>query len=211
MFMRQAHENLRRGGAFRRIRSLLRVHLPSYFLYVSIAFATDENSHQKTVVLKPEATAIHWTLSGNMHTVHGTFELKRAVMDLNLEDGSVDGLVEVNATSGQSGNTARDQRMQSILESDRYPIISFHPTKVIGRVMPFRDEVVTVEGIFRIHGADHPLQMQINIHPKGTAIILKTEFAVPYVDWGMEDPSILFFRVDRTVNIEVEATVRAGD
>ena len=49
------------------------------------------------------------------------------------------------------------------------------------------------------------------IHPKGNAIILKTEFAVPYVDWGMEDPSILFFRVDRTVNIEVEATVRAGD
>ena len=209
MFMRQAHVNLRRGNAFRHISSLLA--LPLYFLYVSIASATDASSHQRTLVLKPEATAIHWTLSGNMHTVHGTFELKRAVIDLNLEDGSVDGLVEVNATSGQSGNTARDQRMQSILESDRYPIISFHPTKVIGRVMPFRDEVVTVEGIFRIHGADHPLQMQINIHPKGNAIILKTEFAVPYVDWGMEDPSILFFRVDRTVNIEVEATVRAGD
>jgi polyisoprenoid-binding protein YceI len=209
MFMRQAHVNLRRGNAFRHIRSLLA--LPLYFLYVSIASATDASSHQRTLVLKPEATAIHWTLSGNMHTVHGTFEPKRAVIDLNLEDGSVDGLVEVNATSGQSGNTARDQRMQSILESDRYPIISFHPSKVIGRVMPFRDEVVTVEGIFRIHGADHPLQMQINIHPKGNAIILKTEFAVPYVDWGMEDPSILFFRVDRTVNIEVEATVRAGD
>ena len=192
MFMRQAHVNLRRGNALRHIRSLLG--LPLYFLYVSIASATDASSHQRTLVLKPEATAIHWTLSGNIHTVHGTFELKRAVIDLNLEDGSVDGLVEVNATSGQSGNTARDQRMQSILESDRYPIISFHPTKVIGRVVPFRDEVVTVEGIFRIHGADHPLQMQINIHPKRNAIILKTEFAVPYVDWGMEDPSILFFR-----------------
>jgi hypothetical protein len=77
--------------------------------------------------------------------------------------------------------------------------------------LPFRAEVVTVEGIFHIRGADHPLQMQINIHPEGNAIILKTEFAVPYVDWGMEDPSILFFRVDTTVNIEVEATVRAGD
>ena len=209
MYMRQAHVNPRRGDVFRHIRSLLA--LPLYFLYVSIASATDASSHQRTLVLKPQATAIHRTLSGNMHTVHGTFELKRAVIDLNLEDGSVDGLVEVNATSGQSGNAARDQRMQSILESNRYPIISFRPTKVIGRVMPFRDEVVTLEGIFRIHGADHPLQMQINIHPKGNAIILKTEFAVPYVDWGMEDPSILFFRVDRTVNIEVEATVRAGD
>ena len=209
MFVRQTHLNRRPGGAFRHIRSLLA--LLSYFLYVSIASGGDDNSHQKTLVLKPEATAIHWTLAGNMHTVHGTFELKRAVIDLSLQDGSVDGLVEVNASSGQSGNAARDQRMQSILESNRYPIISFHPAKVIGRVMPFRDEVVTVEGIFRIHGADHPLQMQINIHPKGSAIILQTEFAVPYVDWGMEDPSILFFRVDKTVNIEVEATVRAGE
>jgi polyisoprenoid-binding protein YceI len=127
--------------------------------------------------------------------------------DVHFDDGSADGLIEVDATSGESGNPARDGRMhKSILESDRYPIISFRPTHVIGKVMSSSDEVVTLEGVFRIHGAEHPLQLRINIRPEGNLITLETHFTVPYVDWGMKDPSILVLRVNKTVDIDVEAT-----
>jgi polyisoprenoid-binding protein YceI len=139
--------------------------------------------------------------------VHGTFKLKRGAIDVNLDEGSIDGLIEVDATSGESGDPARDGRMhKSILESDRYPIISFRPTHVIGKVMSSSNEVVTVEGVFRIHGSEHPLQLRINIRPEGNAISLKTHFTVPYVDWGMKDPSIFVLRVNKTVDIDVEAT-----
>jgi hypothetical protein len=63
-----------------------------------------------------------------------------------------------------------------------------------------------VEGVFRIHGSEHPLQLRINIRPEGNAISLKTHFTVPYVDWGMKDPSIFVLRVNKTVDIDVEAT-----
>jgi polyisoprenoid-binding protein YceI len=142
----------------------------------------------------------------------GTFKLKSGAVDVNLGDGSADGLIEVDATSGESGNPARDARMhKSILESDRYPIISFRPTHVIGEVSLSGDEVVTVEGAFRIHGAEHPLQLRIHIYPKGNAITLKTQFTVPYVDWGMKDPSIFVLRVNKTVDIEIEATASANE
>lgn len=111
----------------------------------------------------------------------------------------------IDVVSG--GDPARDGRMdKSILESDRYPIISFRPTRVIGEVVLSGDEVVTVEGAFRIHGAEHPLQLPIHIHPEGNAITLKSLFTVPYVDWGIKDPSIFVLRVDKTVDIEIEAT-----
>jgi hypothetical protein len=100
---------------------------------------------------------------------------------------------------------------KSVLESDRYPIISFRPTHVIGKVMSSSDEVVTVEGAFGILGAEHPLQLRIHIHPEGNAITLKTHFTVPYVDWGMKDPSIFVLRVDKTVDIDIEATARANE
>jgi polyisoprenoid-binding protein YceI len=176
-------------------------------LCLSIASATEKNPHKRTVVFQPETTSIRWTLSGPIHTVHGTFKLKRGAVDVNLDEGSVDGLIEVDATSGESGDPARDGRMhKSVLESDRYPIISFRPTHVIGKVMSSSNEVVTVEGVFRIHGSQHPLQLHINIRLEGNAITLKTHFTVPYVDWGMRDPSIFVLRVNKTVDIDVEAT-----
>jgi polyisoprenoid-binding protein YceI len=181
MFIREARGNLRRAAFHHRAAHLL-LNVTFSVLCLSIACATDKNSHKRTVVFQPETTSIRWTLSDPIHTVYGTFKLKRGAVDVNLDDGSADGLIEVDATSGESGNPARDGRMhKSILESDRYPIISFRPTHVIGKVMSSSDEVVTVEGVFRIHGAEHPLQLSINIHPEGNAITLKTHFTVPYV------------------------------
>src|SRR3984893_620201 len=211
MFTGEARGNVRRA-AFHDTAAHLCLYVVFSFLCLSVASATDRNSHTRTVVFQPETTSIRWTLSGPVHTVHGTFKLKRGAVDVNLDDGSADGLIEVDATSGESGNPARDGRMhKSVLESDRYPIISFHPTHVIGKVMSSSDEVVTVEGAFGIHGAEHPLQLRIHIHPEGNAITLKTHFAVPYVDWGMKDPSIFVLRVDKTVDIDIEATARANE
>ena len=210
-FMREASGNIR-WAAFQHTAAHLLLSVAFSFLSVSIAFATDNDSHKRTVVLQPETTSIRWTLSGSIHTVHGTFKLKRGGVHVNPDDGSADGLIEVDATSGESGDAARDGRMhKSILESDRYPIISFRPTRVIGKVVLSSDEVVTVEGVFRIHGADHPLQLRINIHPEGNRVTLKTDFTVPYVDWGMKDPSILFLRVNKTVDIDVETTASESE
>jgi polyisoprenoid-binding protein YceI len=207
----EARGNLRRA-AYHHAATHLLLHSAFSFLCLSIGFATDKNSHTRRVVFKPETTSIRWTLSSPIHTVHGTFKLKSGAVDVNLGDGSADGLIEVDATSGESGNPARDGRMdKSILESDRYPIISFRPTRVIGEVVLSGDEVVTVEGAFRIHGAEHPLQLPVHIHPEGNAITLKSHFTVPYVDWGMKDPSIFVLRVDKTVDIEIEATASANE
>ena len=209
--MRQARENMCRGALYRKTPHLV-FGLTFFLLCVSIASATDKNSHQRTLVLKPDTTSIRWTLSDTVHTVHGTFKLKRGAVDVNLDDGSADGLVEVDANSGESGNSARDERMRkSILESDRYPIISFRSTHVISKVPFSGDEMVAVEGVFRIHGTEHPLQLRIDLHSEGDTITLKTHFIVPYVNWGMKDPSILFLRVDKTVDIDVEATISAGE
>lgn len=161
-----------------------------------------------TVNLQPADTSIGWTLSDPLHTVHGTFKLKQGVINYNLDDDSADGLIEVDATSGESGNSARDRRMhKDVLESDRYALISFRPTRVIGKIPSSSDREVVVEGVFSIHGADHPLQLHINLHPEAGATTVKTHFVVPYVVWGMKDPSTFLLRVSKTVDVDVQATV----
>ncbi|MEA2540782.1 MAG: hypothetical protein QOH35_2148 [Acidobacteriaceae bacterium] len=127
MFTGEARGNVRRA-AFHDTAAHLCLYVVFSFLCLSVASATDRNSHTRTVVFQPERTSIRWTLSGPIHTVHGTFKLKSGTVDVNPDDGSADGLIEVDAISGESGNPARDGRMhKSVLESDRYPISVFIP------------------------------------------------------------------------------------
>src|ERR1700691_5049800 len=107
------------------------------------------------VVLDPAQTEIHWKLSGGLHATHGTFKLKSGEFFFNPATGVAEGEILVDATSGESGDEARDKRMQQdVLESNRYPAIFFHPSQVKGEFRPV-DGMQELEGVgtFNIHGA----------------------------------------------------------
>src|SRR6202167_6396249 len=99
-------------------------------------FAYAQNHGQNKglkVVLDPAQTQIHWTLSGGLHTTHGTFKLKSGELFFNPATGVAEGEILVDATTGESGNATRDKRMQDeVLESNRYPAIFFHPSQLKG-------------------------------------------------------------------------------
>jgi polyisoprenoid-binding protein YceI len=158
------------------------------------------------VVLDPAHTEIHWKLSG-LHPVHGTFKLKSGEFLFNPKTGTAEGEILVDATTGESGNAARDKRMQDeVLESNRYPAIFYHPTEIKG---PFKagegTQDLTAEGTFNIHGADHPLQLPLKVQISADTVTATTRFTVPYVEWGMKNPSRLLLRVSKQVEIEVSA------
>ena len=159
-----------------------------------------------TLHLDPSTTEIHWTLNGNMHAVHGTFRLKGGLITYDPSTGAAQGEVAVDLSTGESGNHSRDSRMQKeILESDKYPQAIFHPLKVTGAVQPGSPQNVTIDGTFTIHGADHPLRMEAKVGVNGHDAEAATQFSVPYVDWGMRDPSTFILRVDKTVKLEILA------
>jgi polyisoprenoid-binding protein YceI len=66
-------------------------------------------------------------------------------------------------------------------------------------------QTVTVEGTFTIHGADHPLKLEIKVQVDGPEAVATTHFGVPYVAWGMKDPSTFMLRVGKEVEVDVVA------
>jgi polyisoprenoid-binding protein YceI len=156
--------------------------------------------------LDPASTAIHWTLNTTVHTVHGTFKLKRGALRIDRASGAASGLIVIDATSGESGDSARDNRMQSlVLESSKYPTITFRPTHVEGKIDLTAPGSLTVDGILNLHGQDHPMQIAVSLRPKDTAVTSQSHFTIPFVAWGLKDPSIMLFRTDKTVTLDVDA------
>jgi polyisoprenoid-binding protein YceI len=157
--------------------------------------------------LDPATTAIHWTLNTTIHTVHGTFKLKNGSFKIDPATGEATGLIVIDATSGESGDSARDKRMHSlVLNSEQYPTITFRPTHVNGKVDLSASGPLTVSGILNLHGQDHPLQITVNVHPKDATIASQTHFTIPFVAWGLKDPSTFIFRTDKEVTLDIDAT-----
>ena len=166
-------------------------------------------SQELTLELDPANTRIEFTLPATFHAVHGTFALKRGTIHFNPSTGSASGLIVVDATSGDTGNTGRDHKMhQEILESQRYPEITFTPAKLSGKVELPGDSTVQVEGIFRLHGAHHPLTLTLPVQAKGNNLSARTHIVIPYIAWGLKNPSTFVLHVSDSVEVDISAAGR---
>jgi polyisoprenoid-binding protein YceI len=177
---------------------------------VLFAFAATSIAQKPTapldVIFNPATTAIHWTLNTTVHTVHGTFQLKAGTLHID-PSGAATGQIVIDATSGESGDSSRDKRMHSIvLESTKYPNITFRPTHVDGKVDLTSAGTITIDGIMNLHGQDHPIQITVNLHPKDASIASQCHFTIPFVEWGLKDPSVLMFRTEKVVTLDVDAS-----
>lgn len=154
--------------------------------------------------LDPAQTSVKFTLPDVLHTVHGTFRLSHGELQFEPSSGKISGEIVVDAKSGESGSGMRDRKMhKEVLESERYPDISFRPDRVEGHVATTGKSSVQVHGIFRIHGTDRELTIPAEVEMSGDHWSATVHFAVPYGKWGMKNPSTLFLRVSDSVEIDL--------
>jgi len=166
-------------------------------------------AQQITVNLDPAQTKIWWTLGATLHTVHGTFKLKSGSLTFDPQSGAASGEIIVDATSGDSGNHSRDQKMhKEVLESQRYPAIIFSPTHVMGKVADSGTSNLQVQGVFHIHGANHDLTLSLPVERSGDTVKASSSFVVPYQEWGLKDPSTFFLKVEKTVSLSISSVGR---
>ena len=160
-----------------------------------------------TLDLRPESTKVQFTLTDPLHTVHGMFNLKRGQIDFNTDTGKASGQVVVDVASGNSGSDARDSRMHAnVLESKKYPEAVFTPDRVEGSIAVPGASTVKVHGTFTIHGAPHEMTMDVHTSGNADRMSATMAFEIPYVAWGMKDPSNFILKVSKTVEMTIETS-----
>jgi polyisoprenoid-binding protein YceI len=164
-------------------------------------------AQEKALELDPTQSAVHFTLKSSLHTVHGTFTLTSGKVSFDPATGKAAGSIIVSAASGESGNKGRDSKMhKEIIESQRYPEITFALHDIEGRVEMQGDSHVEVKGELRLLGQDHEIVIPVTLRSEGSAVTLDSDFSIPYIAWGLKNPSTFILRASDMVEVNVHAS-----
>src|SRR5271165_11698 len=132
-----------------RMRRIL--HKAGLLLLLVTAFCSAAIAQQVQVTLDSAQTKINISV----HDIHGgfqgSFKLKSGVLTFDRKSGAANGELVVDAATGDTGNSNRNHKMyKDVLETQRYPEITFTVKKVIGDVAPQGNSNIQVQGIFHI-------------------------------------------------------------
>lgn len=167
--------------------------------------APQTSTGELVLAVDPAASKVHWTLDSSLHTVHGTFALKKGTLRVDLASGKASGEIIADAASGNSGNDGRDKKMhKEVLESGRYTEVIFRPDRVEGKITAQGICAVHIHGTFLLHGSEHELTIPVQAELGTDRWSGSAKFDIPYVDWGLKNPSNFLLKASHAVNVELE-------
>lgn len=181
------------------------------FALFTVAFLVSPAAlaQQQTFVANSQASEIKITLNTTHELVNGTFHIQSGSIEFDRSSPEMTGSVVVLAGSGKTGNGSRDKKMdKDILKVEQYATVSFSPKSYAGTIAPSGDSTIRITGIFTLLGKPHEITVPTLIHIEGTTAVAKAHFVIPYVQWGLRNPSFLIWKADNDVGIDLSLTGR---
>jgi polyisoprenoid-binding protein YceI len=174
-----------------------------FLIVVPAAIPVAYAQHQSFTV-NPDSSQIAFALAGTGHHVNGTFHVQSGSVEFDRTAQTISGSVVVAAGSGNSGEPSRDKKMNTdVLDVPHFAEVFFAPKSYQGTIAATGDSTIQVNGVFTLHGTPHDLTVPMQLHIDGKNLTAKTHFAVPYVQWGLKDPSIFILKVAKEVGIDL--------
>jgi polyisoprenoid-binding protein YceI len=166
-----------------------------------------QDKPQNKLSLDTTRSEVHFTLIDTLHTVKGTFRLQQGDITFDPATGHAAGSILVDALSGKSGNPVRDHRMtKDELKAPDYKTVAFAPTRFTGTFNPTGDSALQVHGLFTLIGTTHEIDVPMMVQVSGQQIHAVGSFTVPYVQWGLKDPSTFMIKVEKEVHVDLDLT-----
>src|ERR1700691_1862529 len=172
-------------------------------LALAVILAPAALAQHQTFAVNPDASEVKITLKTTHELVNGAFHIQSGSVEFDRSTPKMSGSVVVLAGSGKTGNGTRDKKMnKEILQVEQHATVSFEPKTYAGVIAPSGDSTIQVTGIFTLLGAPHEITIPILVHLEGTSATAKAHFEIPYIQWGLKDPSFLFWKPDKDVAID---------
>ncbi len=128
---------------------------------------------------------------------------------LSIADSTLDFYLDLNTIA--TGITLRDRQMrENFLETEKFPFAEF--TGKFYNKIDLTSETpqkVFVRGKFTIHGVSRELDVVATLTPKGRNNLSATAtWPLKLSDYGIEVPSLLFYRLNETLTLTINVDLR---
>src|SRR5580700_1285798 len=171
---------------------------------IAVILAPAAPAQHQTFAVNPDASEVRMTLNTTREVVNGTFHIQSGSIEFDRSTPKMSGSVIVAAGSGKTGNDSRDKKMnKDILKVDQFATVSFAPKTYNGAIAASGDSTIQVSGVFTLLGTPHDLTIPMQIHIDGSKATVKAHFVVPYVQWGLKNPSFLIWKAENDVAVDL--------
>jgi polyisoprenoid-binding protein YceI len=164
-------------------------------------------------VVDPGASTLRFHVVHKLHRVDGT-STRMEGKALVQPDGRVLAMVRVPVGSFDSGDGNRDEHMQEVLETAKFPFVVFKgiarlPSGVHAASARPESVPVRVEGELELHGVKQALAapVRVEFRPDGTARVVGS-FEVSLDAHRIERPSLLFVKIDDACRIDLDLVLK---
>ncbi len=154
----------------------------------------------------PAQTRIAFTLEARLHTVRGSFSLLAGELRFDPDTGEAAGEIRVDARSGDTGIDARDRVMhEEVLASAQHPELVLRIARIEVQERGENRLAGAAHGSFLVRSVSHPVALRFEGTRNGERARVSAHFEVPWVAFGLPDPSNFVLRVEPTLAVEVSA------
>ena len=185
-------------------------------LVVACAVAATAVAAEPLVLrLDPAASTVSFILASILALVvalvHGTLPLSAGSITFDPAGGPASGAITVDASRAETGNEGRDEKMHGeVLETKKYPTIAFTPTRTEGALPADGSGRLTLVGMLALCGTSHELTLPASVERRGDRVTAIATVVIPYVAWGLEDPSVFVFRAAKEVTVTLAVSGQLG-
>ena len=175
-------------------------------MLAGVALASPLAAAPRLLELDGARSAIEVRFGATLQTVRGRLGPIAGTIQFDDATGNpARGAIVIDLLDSATGVGRRDRKMhEKILETPRYPRAVFTLERV-DLPSPLRQgrNTLQLHGVLDFHGAQRPLSLPVEAVVDGEEVA-GTGFAIiPYVEWGLRDPSYWLLRVAKEVRVDV--------
>ena len=185
---------------------------PRYRLALAVALglgslAPPAGAEHLVARLDAAASVVRFSVGATMHSVHGTLKIVEGALDADTSTHAASGRVILDMTSADTGIDRRDRKLQGkVLQASRFPQATFTIDRMTGDFAAQGECDVSLRGALELLGVRHEVSLPLHARVAGESFTARGDLTVPYVEWGLTDPSFLILRVGKEVRVEVEVS-----